>query len=73
MNIDEARDKYNNKMKENDRKKSMRDFQLIEKKLPEAQKCINQWRHEYDIEIVSVQASIASPGYVIIAVWRTPK
>lgn len=52
---------------------TQREFQLIEKKLPEAQKCINQWRHEYDIEIVSVQASIASPGYVIIAVWRTPK
>ena len=52
---------------------TQREFQLIEKQLPEAQKCINQWRHEYHIEIVSVQASIAKPGHVIIAVWRTPK
>lgn len=52
---------------------TQREFQLIEKPMSEAQKCINQWRHEYDIEIVSVQASIAKTCQVIIAVWRTPK
>lgn len=49
-----------------------REFQLIEKDTTNAQKTINQWRHEYDIEIVSVQASCAV-GYVIIALWRTKK
>lgn len=64
MNIDEARKKFNEK-------RELREFQLIEKPTSEAQKCINQWRHEYNIEIVSVQAS--SPGYVVIALWRTKK
>lgn len=50
---------------------SKREFQLIEKPTSEAQKCINQWRHEYNIEIVSVQAS--APGHVVIALWRTRK
>ena len=50
---------------------SQREFQLIEKPTSEAQKTINQWRHEYELEIVSVQAS--APGYVVIAVWRTKK
>ena len=50
---------------------SNREFQLVEKTTSEAQKCINQWRHEYELEIVSVQSS--APGYVVIAVWRTKK
>lgn len=50
---------------------SQREFQLIEKPTSEAQKTINQWRHEYELEIVSVQAS--APGYIIIALWRTRK
>ena len=50
---------------------SKREFQLIEKPTSEAQKTINQWRHEYELEIVSVQSS--SPGYVVIALWRTKK
>lgn len=48
------------------------EFQLIEKSTQEAQKCINQWRHDYHIEIVSVQASPTN-GWAIIALWRTPK
>ena len=50
---------------------SKREFQLIDKPTSEAQKTINQWRHEYELEIVSVQAS--APGHVVIAVWRTKK
>lgn len=49
-----------------------RDFQIIEKPAPDAQKVINQWRHDYNIEIVSVQASNQA-GFVIIALWRTRK
>lgn len=48
-----------------------REFQLIEKDSTNAQKAINQWRHEYDIEIISVQST--TPGYVVIALWRTKK
>ena len=64
MNIDEAHKKVNEK-------RSLREFQLVDKLTSEAQKCINQWRHEYDIEIISVESY--KPGYVIIALWRTKK
>lgn len=49
-----------------------REFQIVEKPASDAQKVINQWRHEYDIQIVSVQAS-SQAGFVIIALWRTRK
>lgn len=50
----------------------MREFIIIDKPQPEAQKAINQWRHDYVIEIVSVQQS-QSKGQIVIALWRTKK
>lgn len=49
-----------------------REFQIVDKPISEAQKTINQWRHEYHVEIISVQAS-ANGGFVTIALWRTRK
>ena len=50
---------------------SNREFQIVHKPASEAQKVINQWRHEYDIEIISV--NLTQAGYIIIALWRTRK
>lgn len=50
----------------------MKEFIIIDKTQTEAQKCMNQWRHEYELDIISVQAS-QNKGQVIIALWRTKK
>lgn len=48
-----------------------KEFKIVRDVISEAQKKINQWRHDYDVEIVSVQADPEAPQCIIIALWRT--
>lgn len=50
-----------------------KEFKIVRTTISEAQKKINQWRHDYDVDIVSVQADPAVPQCIIIALWRTRK
>lgn len=65
MDIHQAAEKYR-------KKQESREFQIVQKDKAEAQKCINQWRHDYDVEIISVQG-FQNSDIVIISLWRTKK
>lgn len=49
-----------------------REFQVIKKTGSEVQKVMNQWRHDYNLEIVHVQG-YSDSDFITVCLWRTPK
>jgi len=52
----------------------MDEYRIIDNTPPEAQKKLNQWRHDYDIDIISMSSVAGMMGCTIqILIKRTPK